>query len=311
MINRVLLRTKIVQTLYAYYKSEGKTTAMVENELFYGVERTYDMYFQLLLLMVEVKRYAEARIENRKNKLQPTHEDLNPNTRFIDNKFIEKLENNNAFNERVSTLKLSWVNNMEVVKSVYNEIVESDIYVEYMKAESTSFNADKELWRKIFKSIILNNAELDESLEDQSIYWANDVETIASFVIKSIKRFDEADDENTPLLPMFKDRDDELFAKKLLNASIRNAAEYKAYVVAHLQNWEPERVAFMDMMIMQVAIAELLEFPTIPVNVTLNEYIEIAKNFSTDRSGTFVNGVLDKIVSTLKNDNKLIKVKMI
>lgn len=311
MINRALLRIKIVQTLYAYYKSEGKTTAMVERELFYGLERTYDLYFQLLLLTVEVKRYAEARIEYRKNKLQPTKEDLNPNTRFIDNQFIAKLENNLAYKERVSTLKLSWVNDMDVVKSIYNDIVDSDLYKEYMESETTNFDKDKELWRKIFKNIILSNPDLDDSLEEQSIYWANDVEVIASFVLKSIKRFNEDDEEDAPLLPMFKDREDELFAKKLLNSSIRNANDYKAYVVAHLQNWEPERVAFMDMMIMQVAIAEILEFPTIPVNVTLNEYIEIAKNYSTDRSGTFVNGVLDKIVTTLKNENKLIKVKMI
>ncbi len=311
MINRALLRIKIVQTLYAYYKSEGKTTAMVEKELFYGLERTYDLYFQLLLLTVEVKRYAEARIENRKNKLQPTYEDLNPNTRFIDNQFIAKLENNLAFKERISSLKLSWVNDMDVVKSVYNDVVDSDMYKEYMSSETTNFDKDKDLWRKIFKNIILNNPDLDDSLEEQSIYWANDVEVIASFVLKSIKRFNEDDEDDAPLLPMFKDREDELFAKKLLNASIRNANDYKAYVVAHLQNWEPERVAFMDMMIMQVAIAEILEFPTIPVNVTLNEYIEIAKNYSTDRSGTFVNGVLDKIVTTLKNENKLIKVKMI
>lgn len=311
MINRALLRIKIVQTLYAYYKSEGKTTAMVERELFYGLERTYDLYFQLLLLTVEVKRYAEARIEYRKNKLQPTKEDLNPNTRFIDNQFIAKLENNLAYKERVSTLKLSWVNDMDVVKSIYNDIVDSDLYKEYMESETTNFDKDKELWRKIFKNIILSNSDLDDSLEEQSIYWANDVEVIASFVLKSIKRFNEDDEEDAPLLPMFKDREDELFAKKLLNSSIRNANDYKAYVVAHLQNWEPERVAFMDMMIMQVAIAEILEFPTIPVNVTLNEYIEIAKNYSTDRSGTFVNGVLDKIVTTLKNENKLIKVKMI
>jgi N utilization substance protein B len=311
MINRALLRIKIVQTLYAYYKSEGKTTAMVERELFYGLERTYDLYFQLLLLTVEVKRYAEARIEYRKNKLQPTNEDLNPNTRFIDNQFIAKLENNLAFKERVSTLKLSWVNDMDVVKSIYNDIVDSDLYKEYMESETTNFDKDKELWRKIFKNIILSNPDLDDSLEEQSIYWANDVEVIASFVLKSIKRFNEDDEEDAPLLPMFKDREDEMFAKKLLSSSIRNATDYKAYVVAHLQNWEPERVAFMDMMIMQVAIAEILEFPTIPVNVSLNEYIEIAKNYSTDRSGTFVNGVLDKIVTTLKNENKLIKVKMI
>lgn len=311
MINRALLRIKIVQTLYAYYKSEGKTTAMVERELFYGLERTYDLYFQLLLLTVEVKRYAEARIENRRNKLQPTNEDLNPNTRFIDNQFIAKLESNLAFKERISMLKLSWVNDMDVVKGIFNDIVDSDLYKEYMQSETTNFDKDKELWRKIFKNIILSSPDLDESLEEQSIYWANDVEVIASFVLKSIKRFNEDDEDDAPLLPMFKDREDELFAKKLLNSSIRNATDYKAYVVAHLQNWDPERVAFMDMMIMQLAIAEILEFPTIPVNVTLNEYIEIAKNYSTDRSGTFVNGVLDKVVSTLKSENKLIKVKMI
>lgn len=310
MINRVLLRIKIIQILYAYYKSEGKTAMMVEKELFHSIEKTYDLYFHLLNLAVMLTDYAVSRIEAKKNKLRPSPEDLNPNTRFIDNTFVAQLRSNVQFNEYLTKNKLSWVNHPDVIKELFEEIIASDFYEEYMNQNQADYTADKDIWRKIYKKIILQNEELDNSIEDQSIFWTDDVEMVISFIQKTIKRFSQEAGARQPLLPMFKDDEDVDFAKKLLHGVLKNGLSYREIIDKNTKNWELDRIAFMDILIMEVAMSELMDFPTIPVNVTLNEYIEIAKNYSTDKSGTFVNGVLDNIVGQLKKDNQLIKVVM-
>ena len=308
MINRVLLRIKIIQLLYSFYKGDGKSIAAAEKELFFSIERTYDLYYHLLLLSVEITEYAASRIDNKRNKLRPTEEDLNPNTRFIDNKFVQQLSQNVQFNEYLTKQKLSWVNHPDIIKELYDELIKTDFFTEYMTTEKSSYEADKDIWRKIYKKVILQNEELDSSIEDQSIYWVDDIEIVLSFVIKTIKRFNEEDAENQKLLPMFRDEEDADFARKLLRSVLTNGEKYRTLIDENTKNWEIDRIAYMDILIMQVALAELMEFPTIPINVTLNEYIEIAKKYSTERSGTFINGVLDNIVGILKKDNKLIKV---
>ncbi len=310
MINRVLLRIKIIQILYSYYKGNGNSVPVAEKELFHSIERTYDLYFHLLQLSVEITDYAASRIEAKRNKLRPSEEDLNPNTRFIDNSFISQLRVNTQFSEYLTKQKLSWVNNQDIVKHLYEELIKTDFYEQYMNAASVDYDADKDIWRKIFKKIILQSEELDSSIEDQSIYWIDDIEIVISFVIKTIKRFESKSLEHQELLPMFKDIEDADFARKLLREVLTHGDEYRMIIDENTKNWELDRIAYMDILIMQVAMAELLNFPTIPVNVTLNEYIEIAKNYSTEKSGLFINGVLDNIVGQLKKENKLIKVMM-
>ena len=310
MINRVLLRIKIVQILYSFYKGDGKSFPLAEKELFRSIARTYDLYFHLLQLSIEITQYAESRIETKRNKLRPTEEDLNPNTRFIDNRFIKQLSENVQFNEYLAKQKLSWVNYPDIVKSVYDQLVASDFYADYMSAADSNYAADKDIWRKIYKKLILPSEDFDNSIEDQSIYWVDDLEMVISFVIKTIKRFDESNGYEQALLPMFKDEEDAEFARKLLRGVLSNGEKYRQLIDENTKNWELDRIAYMDILIMEVALSELMDFPTIPVNVTLNEYIEIAKNYSTEKSGIFINGVLDNIVGQLKKDNKLIKVVM-
>ena len=310
MINRVLLRTKIVQILYSYYKSDSKSLPVAEKELFHSIEKTYDLYFHLLQLSVDITRYATAIIETKRNRLRPTNEDLNPNIRFINNSFIEQLSKNIQFNEYLKTNKLSWINHPDIIKELYEEIIATDIYKDYMQGSSVDYTADKDIWRKIYKKVILQNEELDDSIQDQNIYWADDIEIVVSFIIKTIKRFDLANGEEQALLPMFKDPEDAEFARKLFQSVLTNGAIYRDLIDKNTKNWELDRIAFMDIVIMEVALAELMDFPTIPVNVTFNEYIEIAKLYSTDKSSTFINGVLDNIVGQLKKENKLIKVVM-
>jgi N utilization substance protein B len=310
MINRALLRIKIVQILYSYYKSDSKSLPVAEKELFHSIEKTYDLYYHLLQLSIEITRFAADRIETKRNKLLPTEEDLNPNTRFIDNKFVAQLTTNIQFNEYLKEHKLSWVNDAEIIKILFDEIIVSDFYIEYMNAPTADYAADKDIWRKIFKKLVLQSEQVDESIQDQNIYWTDDIEMVVSFIIKTIKRFDASKGDEQPLLPMFKDEEDWEFARKLMRSVLTKGISYREMIDVNTKNWELDRIAFMDIVIMEVALAELLDFPTIPVNVTLNEYIEIAKSYSTEKSGTFINGVLDNIVGQLKKDNKLIKVVM-
>jgi N utilization substance protein B len=307
MINRILLRIKIVQIVFAYYKSGEKEYGVAEKELFHSIEKTYDLYYHLLLLAIEVTRYARNKIENGLQKYRPSEEELNPNRRFADNRFIAQLEANETFVERIEQKKLSWIDSPEVVKSVYDTIVSSEHYQSYMSCETNDYTADKELWRKIFRNEILNNEALPTALEEQSIYWCAEADFVISFILKTIKKFDESKGDKQALLPMYNHEEDKIFAKKLFAGTLRNGKEYQALIEEFTKNWELDRIAYMDVIIMMVALAELHDFPSIPVNVTLNEYIEIAKQYSTDKSGTFVNGVLDKIVTHLKKEGSLLK----
>jgi len=308
MINRALLRIKIIQILYSYYKGDGQSISLAEKELFFSIEKTYELYFHLLQFSIEITNYAANKIDARRNKLRPTEEDLHPNTRFIDNRFVAQLSRNRSLQEFLKENKTSWVNNQDAIKSIYELIVASEIYADYMSAETADYTADKDIWRKIYKKIILMNEEFSDSIEDQSIYWTDDLEIVISFIIKTIKRFDTENGVNQELLPMFKDDEDAEFASVLIKNALENETVYRKMIDQHTNNWELDRIAFMDIIIMQAALAEIMTFPTIPVNVTLNEYIEISKSFSTDKSATFINGVLDNIVKELKADNKLIKV---
>ena len=307
MINRVLIRLKIVQIVYAFYQNGGKNLDTAEKELFFSLSKAYDMYNYLLLLMVEITKQAERKQSAAKNKLLPTAEELYPNTKFVDNRFIAQLEMNKQLLEFSETQKKTWENEAEFVKGLCEKIMDSDIYKEYMASETSSYEEDRELWRKIYKRIIFNNDELDQVLEDQSLYWNDDKEIVDTFVLKTIKRFDEKNGAKQELLPEFKDEDDQDFARRLFRRTILNADYYRHLISENTRNWDLDRVAFMDVIIMQIALAEILSFPNIPVSVTLNEYVEIAKLYSTPKSGSFINGTLDGIVNVLKKENKLTK----
>lgn len=307
MINRVLIRLKIVQIVYAYYQNGGKNLDTAEKELFFSLSKAYDLYNYLLLLMVEVIKQANKRLNAAKNKLVPTKEELFPNTKFVENRFIAQLEVNKQLLEFSNNQKKTWENEADFVKTLCDKILESDIYKEYMASETSSYEEDRELWRKLYKNIIFNNIELDQVLEDQSLYWNDDKEIVDTFVLKTIKRFDEKNGAKQELLPEFKDEEDQDFARRLFRRTILNADYYRHLISENTKNWDLDRVAFMDVVIMQIALAEILSFPNIPVSVSLNEYVEIAKLYSTPKSGGFINGTLDGIVNSLKKENKLTK----
>ena len=307
MINRVLIRLKIIQIVYAYYQNGGKNIDASEKELFFSLSKAYDLYNYLLLLIVAVTNYAQKRIDAAKLKLAPTPEELSPNMKFVENKFVAQLEVNKQLANFSTNQKRSWNNDEDFVKGLYEQIIVSDIYKEYMSSTVSSYENDRELWRKLYKTFIYNNEDLDVLLEDQSLYWNDDKYIIDTFVMKTIKRFDERNGANQQLLPEFKDDEDQEFARRLFRRTILNSDYYRHLISENTRNWDLDRVAFMDVVIMQCALAEILSFPNIPVSVSLNEYVDIAKIYSTPKSGSFVNGTLDGIVNQLKKEGKLTK----
>ncbi len=307
MVNRRLLRVKIVQVLYSYSKSEGKTLNNAEKELFFSIDKTYELYHYFLLLAIDVTEYARKKIEQNKSKKLPTEADLNPNTRFIDNRVISQLGQTLAFTKYMNQHKLSWVNHPELIRDVFKIIAASDIYTEYMEAAHDSYEEDRRLWVRIFKKIIPEIEAIGDVLEELSIYWNDDADLVLSMLQKTIKRFDQSKGEDQDLLPLFKDLDDIGFAKTLFRDAVLNAEKYQAMIHQAAKNWDVDRLAYMDILIMQVAISEAINFPNIPIKVSLNEYIDIAKFYSTQKSGVFVNGVLDKIFADLTKDGVINK----
>lgn len=305
MINRVLIRLKVVQIVYAYYKNSGKSLKATEDEMFFSLSKAYDLYLHLLLLMPAVTHYAADRIAFNTTKLRPTESDLNPNLRFVENRFVAQLRSNEQLRKFEEKSKFNWVDHSDVLRRMLDAIEADDIYKEYMSAETSSYADDRELWRKLYKTFVFENEELDALLEEQSLYWNDDKPIVDTFVIKTIKRFEEHRGAEQQLLPEYKDLDDMDYARKLLRSTISNAEIYRNLLAGSSKNWDMSRLAFMDVVIMQTAIAELLTFDDIPVSVTLNEFVDIAKYYSTPKSSSFVNGILDNIVKKLREDGKL------
>src|SRR6056297_689397 len=307
MISRRLLRIKILQICYAYLKSHGQSLTQAEKELFFSIQKSYDLYHYLLLLIIDIVKYAQSRIELSSQKRIPTNEDLNPNTKFIDNKLVKQLEENKQLTKYLNDNKLSWVNYPELIKNLYLEIKGSEFYQNYMNTEQPSYKEDKKFIIDLYSKIIIIHEPLHQNLEEQSIYWNDDMEFVTGMIIKTLKSFNASSDESEQLMPLFKNEDDKDFVKQLFRKTILKHNEYQQIIADYIKNWDIERVAFTDIVVMVLAISELVEFKEIPVKVTLDEYIEIAKFYSTQKSNVFINGILDKIVADLKKEGKIKK----
>ena len=307
MISRRLLRIKIIQVLYAYFTTpqENRDPARSEKELLFSIQKTQDLYGLLLLLPIALKNLAESRIDIARNKKLPTHEDLNPNMRFVDDPFIEIVMQSELLTNLVKTGKLNWAPYPELLRSIYNSVIQSKGYEMFMKSEVSDFASSIKFWTDFYGKTLTGLPVLFDSLEDQSIFWNDDIEFVLSQIIKTIKQL--SSDKELIILPLFKDEDDRNYALQLFRKSIAKNNEYRSLIEVHTKNWDMERIASMDIIIMQVAITELVEFPMIPISVTFNEYIELAKFYSTPRSGTFINGILDNITAELKKSGEIVK----
>ena len=306
MINRELIRIKIVQLTYAYYQNGNKNMDNAEKELLFSLSKAYDLYNYLLELIVAITREEQRRVEiNTKRALREGTDA--PSTKFAFNKFATQLEENKMLNEFMETQKQDWETDIEFVRRLCTEIEESAIYTDYMNDKEESYEADREVWRKLYKTFIQENKDLDALLEEKSLYWNADKEIVDTFVLKTIKRFDPQNSGKQELLPEYKDEEDKDFACKLFRATILNADQYQRYMSETSRNWDFSRLAYMDVVIMQIAIAEMLTFPNIPVSVTINEYVDLAKIYSTPRSGGYINGMLDAIARFLIDSGKMFK----
>lgn len=297
-----------VATLEAYNDSRA-TYRNAINNLEVSLSQAYDLYHFMFALMIELTDAQAQRIENAKRKYLATAADLNPDTRFIDNAFINRLRESEALQKYLKDHPIRWSDEPALIKSLLDSILSSEVYADYMAAPATSYEADCNLWRNLLKYVILPSDSLAEELENRSIYWNDDLEIMATFAIKTINHFAKAPDAEVAFLPKFKDDEDARFGAELFRYAVENREQYRGYIDKFVKSdqWDPERIAFMDIVIMICAIAELIHYPAIPVPVTLNEYIEIANHYSSSRSGQFINGLLYSIVNYLKDEGVLKK----
>lgn len=277
--------------------------------LSFSFAKAYELYNNLLMMMVDLTDMEDRRLDNARHKYIPTHDDLNPNMRMVENRLVGRVRDNEGLkNYFENNPRTFGIDDDVMLRRLLDAILASDIYKEYMEKAECTYADDCEFWRKVYKNIILPSDELAEVLESKSVFWNDDLDIMGEFVIKTIKRFAASEDKAVSLLPMFKDEEDERFGPELFEDAVDNYEDYRELIQRYVsKSWEMERIAFMDVVILTVAIAELVNFPNIPLAVTVNEYVEIANSYSTNKSGTFVNGMLSAIIKHLQEEGKLLK----
>jgi len=309
MLNRRHLRVKVLQALYAYHQSDNKEVKQHEKNLLQSVDMVYEMYIWMLSLISEVVSYAEIDAEERKNKHLPTAEDLNPQLKILGNRFITSLSQNQEYLAAVKKYKVSWTFEPELAKSLFAILKNSPEYTEYLQKTDDTIQTDKDIIKFIFKKVILKSLLAEQVFEDKFIFWPVDRDVLQALIAKTFKNFSYDDPKLNKLAEVTGNWvEDREFIVNLFQQSIRHDVEYQKMIGKKTQNWEPERIAMMDTLLMKMAIVEFINFTSIPVKVTINEYLEISKEFSTPKSNSFINGILDKILYELKADNVIKKV---
>lgn len=309
MLNRRHLRIKVLQALYAFSLSKNENSVAGEKELLHSVSKMYDMYIYFLLIFDDLSNFANLRIEEAKRKRIPTKENLNPNMRFVDNKLIAQLNVNGSLKKASEKASANWIGDVEqdMLKKMFIYLSETDIFLDYMQKESSDYKTDKNFIIQLFKKEICNFELLHNFFEDKSIYWQDDMDHICSMVLKTLKSFEEDTDEFHSISDLYKD-DEKDYIIQLFHKSIKLESENLKMINSYTKNWDSDRLAKMDILLMNLAITEAKEFSSIPLKVTLNEYIEISKFYSTPKSNGFINGVLDKVFIELKSDGAIKKV---
>ena len=309
MINRVLIRAKVVQMLYAYMVSkDAMTLTTAKKELTKSLDKSYELYNALLKLMIELTDVQDLRLDEAKHKFLPTEEDLNPNMRFVENEFVKRLRADQTLADFVDDKKINWRDDELFVRLLLDKILRSEEYQEYMEMPKTSLVRDGEVWYQLMKKVVLPDENLLEHLQSMSVYYTDDdLQIIGQFVMKTIRRFE--DEEAQPILPQYKNDDDSKFGEQLFSKAVAEMEENNSYIdqFVKTEKWDVERIALMDRVVMCTALTEIRNYPSIPVNVSLNEYIELAKDYSTPRSGQVVNGILNAVVNKLRADKVIIK----
>lgn len=308
MLNRRHLRIKIFHALYAYFQQSKESLDKGEKELFHSISKMREMYISLLLIFVEIAHQANLHIEEKKKKKLPSQEDLNPNMRFVENALIVQLQQNQALKNATEKEKIGWGGQQEMMKKMYRLLTETEEYKSYMEAPETDYETDRQIIINLFKTHVVNHEPLQQYFEDNSIYWVDDLDLASSMALKTFKSFGEKSASDHPVLDLYKDPEDEQqFVRHLYRQTILQSEENEALINAKAENWDMERIALLDMILMKMALSEAREFRQIPTKVTLNEYIEISKYYSTPKSNTFINGILDKLFAEMKESGMIKK----
>lgn len=308
MINRIIIRMKVLQIVYAYYQKSSSDLVSAEKELLLSLQKTYDLYHYLLLLIVVLTDAEQKRIDRQKHKFLVTDAEMNPDTRLMDNRLAVQLAENRQLQKFANEKGDFWKDDDSfLVRTLLDEILKSDIYAEYLES-ADCYEADNHFWQKALKTIILPSDLLSDYLEERSIYWDDDLAVTGSFVVKTLKQKFKADTGAfQELLPMYGNDEDQRFAIDLLYGAIKQETDSRERIDAQIKNWDMERLALMDLYIMQIAIAEMRNFPSIPVGVTLNEYIDLAHFYSSPKSSVFINGILDAIAKDMIKERLIFK----
>ena len=309
MINRVLIRTKVVQNLYSYMLTRPDCTLSTALKgLDACLDKTYELYHYLLRLPVELTHIQDVRLDEARHKYLPSEEDLNPNMKFVNNRLVESLASDEQLQQFAQDHTVTWNDDPIFERLILDKVLKSDIYNDYMNSPEDSFEADSQLWQQLMKQVILPDENMSDAIEQRSLFWTeDDLDLLGQFVCKTFRRIAEGD-ENA-ILPMFKDEEDSEFGRELFKAAVTMMPDSNTIIDELVQEsrWDSDRIVLMDRIIMCTALAELRTFDKIPISVTLNEYIELAKNFSTAGSGQFVNGILNNAVKLLRKEGKLLK----
>ncbi|MCE3281118.1 MAG: NusB antitermination factor [Bacteroidetes bacterium] len=297
-----------MQALYGFFQSDTRDLARSERDMFNSIDKVYDLYVYQLALMVELIHVVNVITEEAKEKHLPTKEELNPNLKFLQNKFLQQLSENIHLKREMNNRKISWNNEYELVRKVYNTIKASEIYSNYMSSDQHDYKTDRNFIIEIFKEFIADFELVNHLYEEKNLHWGDDIYLVNPMVVKTIESFNEDSTPEQGLMTLYKDREEDMeFVKDLFRQTAIRNEENEKLIGDKTKNWEVERIALMDVLLMKMAITEVLHFSNIPVKVTLNEFIEISKMYSTPKSKIFINGILDKLIADFKRDNKLNK----
>jgi N utilization substance protein B len=308
MLTRRHIREKVLKSLYAFFQSENTELAAGEKELMHSIDKVYEIYLYYLALLPELRFFAQNYVEERKNKRLPTAEDLNPSLNFVSNGIIDVIASHRPLNEQCEKLKINWNRDHELIKRLYYSFKDSEVFRTYEMLNAPGLDDDREILYVLYEQFLFPSEDIRQLFEERSIYWLDDIELMQAGVLKTIKSVKPGEEVLMKLQPLHKERDeDREFARALFRKTIAKSDAYQKEIASRTQNWEIDRIAKMDVILMKMAMCELTEFSSIPVKVTLDEYIELSKDYSSPQSKTFINGILDKIVIDFKKDNKIQK----
>lgn len=308
MLNRRHLRIKVFQAIYSYLRGAKNDLGVGEKELISSINRIHELFILHVSVFTELHRFASKRIEERKIKQLPSQEDLNPNLRFVESKFLKALVNSESLQKKVEEFKISWADHDDLIQKLFKQIEESNTYGKFMTSSENDVETEKSFFLKLYREFIADNEFLQDVFEERSIYWSDDHYFVCGYVVKYFKGFAAKFEDNYRVPALFKDKEDDMeFVKTLYRQTLVHNDEYQEIIMDKAKNWEADRIAIVDFTLMKMAVCELVKISSVPIKVTLNEYIELSKTYSTPKSRMFINGILDKIVPDLKEKGEIKK----